>query len=344
MKKGLSLFLCAVVMVLTFCACSVKDNKSLEGKTYVDEQGNTQVYVTDKNGEVVTDANGKGVTTTTAPKTDKNGSTVTNNNPGTPSITVYVTNADGEYVMDKNGKPVTTAIDANAMVQGMAGANLGSTKPTSNKGNKPNGGTNTPATPNSPVDSPKEDLLDKGDKVPNTSLVKTVVQPLLKSGTFTIKGSIKTEGMELPITLACRNGKDTSISVTLTGFEMRMFTNGGKYYMAFPGLGVYSEISKDEYGEFGDMADAFNKDDSKYVQTTKVKDGSQTLTCEEYKSGTGTIKYYFNAKNEWKRMEIIDGDTVIIWNINSFSNTVKDNLFNIHKLWRKKDNILDIFG
>lgn len=341
MKKGLSLFLCAVMMVLTLCACSLKDEKEIEGKTYKDEQGNVQAYVTDKNGEVKTDKDGKGVTTTTAPKTDKDGNVVTKKNQGVPGFTVYVTNADGEYVLDKNGKPVTTDVDTNAVIQGMGGADLVSPqKPTG--GN--NSGTKAPTGSDTPISSPKEDLLGKGDKAPDSSLVKTVVQPILASGTYTIKGSIKVEGMSVPVTVACRNSKDTSVSVSFAGIEMRMFTNGGKYYMAFPGFGVYSEVSKEEFGEFGEMSEAFKKDDSKYVQTTKVKDGAQTLTCEEYKSKTGSIKYYFNSKNEWKRMEIIDGDTAIVWNISSFSKTVKNNLFEVHKLWRKEKDILKAFG
>ncbi|MBQ7595079.1 MAG: hypothetical protein IJU45_00270, partial [Clostridia bacterium] len=254
----------------------------------------------------------------------------------------------------KKGNPVTSLVNAESMVKDMMDnySGIESLMPTTTQATKASGKSsgNTKATTKSSavttpaVDNTKDELLDEGTKAANTTLMKTVVEPVIKSGTFTIDGSIKAEGMDVATTFAFRNSKDYSLSFNVSGFGIRVFSNNGKYYLALTTLGIYSEIPEDEFEDYKDMTVAFNSKDAKYVKTTKVKDGAITYTCEEYKSDDGTIKYYFNSKNEWKRMEIIDGDSVFIWKINSFKNTAKSSLFEVSKFWKKNDDITKALG
>lgn len=343
MKKGLCLFLSFVAVAITLCSCkSVKNKDAISDYTYVDSNGNVQMYQTDENGEVATDENGENVTTTTTADPDAADSDV--------DMTVLVTDKDGEYVTDKDGNPVTSKLNAGSVVKDMMNGygDLEALMPStttkaagSSSGNKTTAKTTASTTK---ADDTKDELLDEGSKTSNTTLMKTVVEPVIKSGTFTIDGSIKAEGMDVATTFAFRNSKDYSITFTLGGIGLRVFSNNGKYYLALTTLGTYSEIPEDEFEGYKDMTDAFNSKDAKYVKTTKVKDGAITYTCEEYQSDDGTIKYYFNSKNEWKRMEIIDGDSAFIWRINSFKNTAKDSLFEVNKIWKKNDDLTKALG
>lgn len=350
MKKALCLFLCVIAVTATLCSCkSIKNPEAISDLTYVDDQGKTHMYSTDNKGEAATDAKGEKVTTTTASKAS--GSSELD-----IDMTVLVTDKDGEYVTDKNGKAVTEKMDAASVVKDMMEySNLdslnqdknvtknGTTKASGKTANsKSSNGTTTAAAPS--AEDTKKELLDEGKKAADTTLKKTVIDPVIKSGTFTIDGSISAEGMNVATTFAFRNSKDYSISFNVGGIGMRVFSNNGKYYLALTTLGLYSEIPQDEFEDYKDMADAFDSKDAKYVKTTTVKDGGVTYTCEEYKSDDGTIKYYFNSKKEWKRMEIIDGDSAFIWKINSFKNTAKASLFEVSKFWKKSDDLLGAFG
>ena len=337
MKKGLCLFLCMVTVAVTMCSCkSVKNKDAISDYTYVDSNGKVQVYQTDENGEVATDENGENVTTTTSQNSDASADSGID-------MKVYVTDENGEYVTGKDGKPVQENFDVNKMLQsyGDLEALMPSTTTAKAGGSSSNKTTKTTKTtvPTTVKDNTKEELLDEGSKTSNTTLMKTVVEPVIKSGTFTIDGSIKAEGMDVATTFALRRSKDYSLTFNVGGFGIRVFSNNGKYYIALIARASYSEIPEDEFEGYKDMTDAFNAKDMKYVKTTKVKDGAITYTCEEYKSDDGTIKYYFNSKNEWKRMEIIDGDSAFIWKINSFKNTAKASLFEVSPFWKKNDDI-----
>ncbi len=351
MKKGLSIFLCILAVAITLCSCkSVKNKDAISDLTYVDDSGKVQMYSVDENGKAVTDESGEKVTTTTTTTTGTGKGAAD----GEMAMSVLVTDKDGEYVTDKKGNAVTSMVDAGSMVKDMMSNYEGieSLMPTTTAATKSNGkSSNTKSTTKSTaavttpaVDNTKDELLDEGSKTSNTTLMKTVVQPVIESGTFTIDGSIKAEGMDVATTFAFRNSKDYSISFNVSGFGIRVFSNKGKYYLALTTLGIYSEIPEDEFEDYKDMTQAFNSKDAKYVKTTKVKDGAITYTCEEYKSDDGIIKYYFNSKNEWKRMEIIDGDSVFIWKINSFKNTAKSSLFEVSKFWKKNDDITKALG
>ena len=321
MKKSLSIILCAVMIALTFCSCKFVKSK--------------------ENRESATSANS---TTTTTAETEEEKSTEKSDKKSEgdgESITVYVTDKNGEVVTEKNGTPKTEVLDLEKLQEQLEKEI--SNQATPKKSDKTDGKKDKTDDQIGiiPPDSSEEDLLPDGDKSKDTTLKKTVIEPIIKSGTYTIKGNIKAGGQGIGATIALRNGgKDYSATVSMGAIAVRVFSNNGKYYMALPTMGKYAEVSSDDVGDIGDLSESFNDNGSKYVQTTKVKSGAQTYTCEEYKTSTGTMKYYFNSKNEWKRMEIVDGEDILVWEITSFSKNADKTLFEVSKLWYKDNSLM----
>ena len=321
MKKSLSIILCVVMIALTFCSCKFvksKDNREAEAST----AATTTTTTTEATEEEETK------------KSDKK------SEEDSESITVFVTDKDGEVVTDKNGTPKTEKLDLEKLQEQLEQeiSNQASSKKTTKSDGKNN---KTDDALDIAPDSSKEDLLPEGDKADKTTLMKTVVEPVLKSGTYTIRGNIKAGGQAIGSTIAFRNdGKDYSATVSMGAIAVRVFSNNGKYYMALPTMGKYAEVSSDDIGDLGDISESFKEKDAKYVQTTTVKSGAQKYTCEEYKTSTGTAKYYFNSKNEWKRMEIIDGEDILVWEITSFTKTADKTLFEVSKLWYKDNSLV----
>ncbi len=255
------------------------------------------------------------------------------------SITVFVTDKNNEVVTNKDGTPKTEKIDLNKLQEELEKEmEKSTTKKSGDKTTKSSGGSSSEIAPQ----SGKEDLLPEGSKVNDTTLMKTIVEPVLKGGTYTIKGNIKAEGQSIGAQIAFRNSKDYSVQITMSVFSVRVFCNNGKYYMALPSMGKYAEISADDIGDIGDMSEAFKEKEAKYIKTTTVKVGKQSYTCEEYKTSTGTAKYYFNSNGEWKRMEIIEGETILVWEITSFTKSAEKRMFEVDKLWKKDETLAGI--
>lgn len=297
-------------------------------------------------------------------KSDESGSTTEKNTKGIEEVTVYVTDKNNEYVTNKDGSFKTEKVDFDSLEEEAEKAaeektkksdkkdsdktdsdKNDSSKTTAKKGTdkttaKTSGGS-------SGSKDPKDDLLPEGTKVNDTSLMKTSVEPVLKSGTYTVKGKVKAEGQNMDVIIAFRNSKDYCIEASIMGISMRIFSNGGKYYLALPTMKMYSEISAKDVGELNmdDIASSFKEKDAKFVKSTSVKSGTTTYTCEEYKTSSGTAKYYFNSKNEWKRMEVLSTDgTVMSWEITSFSKSADSKLFEVNSKWKKSAEIAKMFG
>ncbi len=329
MKKSLCLILSFILIAVSFCACSmVKDDEILNEYTYVDDQGKTHEYATDAEGEIVTQENGeKQTTATTTTKAGDKSST------SAPSVDfeVYATDENGVNVTDKNGNLVTTQIDFNSIVNEM-------TNTTTNK--KGESGSASGGLSGSLESSDKDDLLDEGNKISKTSLKSKIIDPIVKTKKYTLSTTIVAQDMEMPMTM-CINGNEYAASLNMNMASLkisaRVFSEKGKYYLVIPMFGMYSQIdnetSEDISQPSGDLTAT-----SKYVKSTKVKDGNVTYTCEEYKSADGkTIKFYFNEKNEWKRWEVINGEDITVFIINKFEGKVDKSMFEIPKGLKKVD-------
>ncbi len=307
MKRILSIILCMIMIAATLCSCKFVKPSDNSGK-----KGDAQTEST------------SGLSDAEAVNGGESGDETSENE----EITVFVTDQNGEYVTNKDGKMKTEIFNVAELEKQLEDelSKQDATAPT-----KANAGTSKSDSPSSIIgdtQSAKEDLLPAGQKVNDTTIMKTTVEPVFKSGTYTIKGSIKAESQTMNTTIAFRNNaKEYAVVVALGAFSVKVFSIGGKYYMALPMFAKYAEVSQDEVGDMSEMTETFKSTDSTYVKTTTVKDGKNTYTCEEYKSGTSTIKYYFNANKEWKRMEVVDGEDILVWEITSFTNKAEDSLF-----------------
>lgn len=177
--------------------------------------------------------------------------------------------------------------------------------------------------------SDKKDLISGGTEIKKTSMRDEIIAKTLKSGKFTLKMKMKTSsGVDNPVSLVF-NGKKFAADITLNDMQVRAIFDNDNVYMIFPALKVYIKTSSDEAGNIGDLTNITDSN-ATYVGSTKVTVNGTEYTCEEYKSDDDSVvKYYFSSKKEWKRMEIINGEDVSIFEIESLSDKVDESVFSL---------------
>ena len=177
--------------------------------------------------------------------------------------------------------------------------------------------------------SNEEDLVDKGTEIKKTTLRDDVIVKALESGKFTLNMTLKAaSNADTPVVLVS-NGKKIAADMTMNGSKVRMIIDDDGVYVVLPTAKMYVKMSSDEIGNMDELKNIASSDGT-YVGSTKVKLNGEDHTCEEYKSSDGTvIKYYFNSKKEWKRMEVITEDEAAIYEITSFSNKADESIFSL---------------
>lgn len=177
--------------------------------------------------------------------------------------------------------------------------------------------------------SDKKDLISGGTEIKKTSMRDEIIAKTFKSGKFTLKMKMKTSsGVDNPVSLVF-NGKKFAADITLNDMQVRAIFDNDNFYMVLPALKVYIKTSSDEAGNIGDLTNITDSN-ATYVGSTKVTVNGTEYTCEEYKSDNDSVvKYYFSSKKEWKRMEIINGEDVSIFEIESLSNKVDESVFSL---------------
>lgn len=178
--------------------------------------------------------------------------------------------------------------------------------------------------------SNEKDLVDKGTEIKKTTLRDDVIVKALKSGKFTLNMTLKAaSNADTPVVLVS-NGDKIAADMTMNGSKVRMIIDNDGVYVVLPTAKMYVKMSSDEIGNMDELKNIASSDGT-YVGSTKVKINGEDHTCEEYKSSDGTvIKYYFNSKKEWKRMEVISEDEVAIYEITSFSNKADESIFSLN--------------
>ena len=177
--------------------------------------------------------------------------------------------------------------------------------------------------------SNEKDLVDKGTEIKKTTLRDDVIVKALESGKFTLNMTLKAaSNADTPVVLVS-NGDKIAADMTMNGSKVRMIIDNDGVYVVLPTAKMYVKMSSDEIGNMDELKNIASSDGT-YVGSTKVKINGEDHTCEEYKSSDGTvIKYYFNSKKEWKRMEVITEDEVAIYEISSFSNKADESIFSL---------------
>lgn len=182
------------------------------------------------------------------------------------------------------------------------------------------------------LESDKKDLIQEGTETKKTSLRDDVIVKTAKASKKTLKAKLKaSSGDDTQVTFVV-NGKKLAYEVVMKGTRMRAIIDESNMYVVLPDYKWYFKTSTEDMG-LGSMDDVMSNitsTDDKYVGSTKVTVSGTEYTCEEYKNSNGTVtKYYFDKNKDWKRVEIIDGDTVTIMEIQSFTATATDDFFSI---------------
>ena len=290
MKKSLCIVLSALMIAVSFAACGKKIVNE-NTTTKVDENGAAYIEVTDKDGKTVTSV-----------LSDKEKSEV-------------------EKQAEKSNAKTTT-MDA-----------LKASEALSQIGNDLSGMANLDEEN---FQSDKEALVKPGTDIKKTSLRDDVIFKVIKGGKYSLNMTLKAAtGEDTPVTLVVNNKKMAAdMSMPLQGsnadhLKVRMIINGDSVYAVLPDYKWYFQIPSDDIGSMDELKNIASSDGT-YVGSTKVKINGEDHTCEEYKSSDGTvIKYYFNSKKEWKRMEVISEDEVAIYEISSFSNKADESIFSL---------------
>ena len=324
MKKGLCILLSAMMLAISFTACSDKGEKDAEVTTMVNSDGSVYVFVTDKNGEKVTEADGKEVTSILseeevsklekkAGKTEK-GTSKTDKESGKSE----------ENSSTSQTKKDKTASDMPQINQDIVNSVTGNE--------------------DFEMTAAEKDLLPEGTTLAKkTTLFEDKVQKVIKTGKFTIKMNVKSGNSKMPMTVSFDKDKMYA-SFEMSGMKAGLLYMDDTAYLLFPNLFVGSKVymeypdadsgMDDIFDSFGKLSDA----NGTYVGSSKVKVGSAEYTCEEYKNKDGAVtKYYFDSNKEWKIYECLNGEGEnMAYEIESFSNKADSSLFSL-KGYRKMD-------
>jgi len=135
------------------------------------------------------------------------------------------------------------------------------------------------------------------------------------------KATMDFEGQtaEVEATIAV-SGDDSAIQSSGNGFESSMIIKGDKVYMIDHASKTVTSWAQTQQ----DQTEAFDANDMTYVGTGK-EDG---LVYEEYQTGDGNVKYYFDGKDLVRISTTMEGQTVVM-DILEMSNSVPASMFEI---------------
>ncbi len=332
MKKGLCIVLSALVVALSFTACSKKDKDLAEVVTKINDEGKVVVEVTDKDGQAVTKADGEVETSVLSDKEveaikkakgeDDKGTAKNEEKKDDKKDTKKEEKKDGN-----NEKVDTTDIGVNPELEKIL----------------------NDETLLEPIATEDDIIKDKGTATKKTTLFQDEVQSVIKSGKFTIAMNTLSGGKKNPMKLVFDGDKMYS-TLSMEGIEMSLLYMDKTAYIIMPNLltikNVYLKYP-DSDGEFSELFTSFDSisdNGSNYVGSTKVNVNGKSYTCEEYKADDGTVfKYYFDG-TDWKRYECIADDEMMVYEINEFSGKVDSKLFSL-KGYREIDpKVLESLG
>ena len=130
------------------------------------------------------------------------------------------------------------------------------------------------------------------DDVLVTSLKKDNVDPILKSGKFTLTTTVISEGNSIPTTIMV-NGNDLSADINYSGINCRMLILSGQCYLIFPKLRVYGTVNSVPSITIAGTAK------EEYVGSKYYEHSGKTYVVETYKSSDGSSRDYYFLDGTW---------------------------------------------
>lgn len=157
-----------------------------------------------------------------------------------------------------------------------------------------------------------------------------IIDPILKTGKFTLSTNIDVEGTMTPVTMMI-NGNNLCTEMTVQGIKTRMLILNGQAYMIFPSLRVYAKIDSSEIGsiDFGDFSET---DGMTFAGSKFVTEGGKTYICDSYKGADGSQSDYYFLNGKWVKMVDISGGETTTQEITDFKAGVDSSYFSLSGL------------
>ncbi len=237
-------------------------------------------------------------------------------------VTEVVTNAAGEAVTDAEGNTKVDTV----------------TKPVTTTGNGSTESTTTYEDVTFPEGEKVEVEVDKEGRPEDCKLDKLLTASAQNKALY----------------LNCTVVTSDNFGLGETGINMKMYMKNDKFALEFPLLITTIRVAydgkemnfmipsqksyypiasgEDSVGVIDSVAmwESIVSDSLEYKETTNVTIRGNSYVCEVYGDSTNVNKYYFNSKDELKRIEVIAADgTTSILKVNECSTNIDDSIFTV---------------
>jgi len=294
-KRNVIAILASLAVVLfAFAACNDNGDENVTNPTVVGDDGQYYEEVT----EVMTDAAGE-----------------------------PVVGSDGETKVVTVTKPVTTepdkAVAATTNAQGGTESTTTYEDVTFPEGEKVEVEVDEEGRP----EDCKLDKITKSTAASKAFYINGMVVMSENLGMFDSGVNIKLYMKDTRVAMEMPMGV-TTMRIAFDGKAVHMILPATKYYYSQPVENGDTGVMDETLG----MWDSIASETMEYVETTNVKIKGNEYVCESYSDGQNINKYYFNSKDELKRIEFIAPDgTTSIFKVNECSSKVDDSIFEVPK-------------
>lgn len=160
-----------------------------------------------------------------------------------------------------------------------------------------------------------------------TSYKKDVVDPIMKSGKFTLKTQMDADGVTADVTTMVK-GNDVCVETTMEGLTVRVLILGDQTYLVMPdfimpGVGVYMEYDEQLKPNTGGATEA------EYVKSEYVTVDGDKLVCETYKLADGSISQYYFKDGKWVMLAVEQDGELVSQKVVEFKSGVKNSNFSL---------------
>lgn len=130
-----------------------------------------------------------------------------------------------------------------------------------------------------------------------TTFKKDNIDPILKSGKYTLGTTIISKGTSIPSTIMV-NGNDMSVDMAIDALLVkttcRLLVLDGKCYLVIPSLKAYGETNVTP------PSSMTGTEKTEYVKSEYFENGGKTYIIETYKADDGSIMQYYFLEGVWK--------------------------------------------
>ncbi len=345
-KRNIFAVLATLVAALTlFAACGGNDEQPEEPSTVIGANGEIYEEVTEVVSEVVSEIVSEVVTEIrTEPKTDKAGEAVTNDK----GVTEVVTEIVSEIVTEVKTEVVTSVITVTKPYEPPTTTQKADDETTSAQND-----TTAPASPEETTTSVEDIPFPEGELIevpldtsgqPKDPLMKRIMDASAQSKQLYLDCVFVTgETLGIETGMPCKvsmSGNNISCEFSSGALKIRMIVKNGSVYMLFPVAKAYYQIGSAEDANVGEMDmgiwDTIGSAEMDYVSTSTVSVGGKKYTCETYEDSTNENRYYFDSRQQLRRIEVetAEGDISII-KVNSCTSSVNNSVFDVPKGYTK---------